>query len=94
MVNEMFKEFTDREDEASSEKDFLEIKYICSLHRLFEFFYVLHQQKELFTQTGFEILNQNLRTFSISVSEKAKDYVYLYPEIGLMLIEILQFFMA
>lgn len=45
-------------------------------------------------QEGFEKIENCLRLFSIKVCEKSKNHIKLYPEIGEVLIEILNFFMT
>jgi hypothetical protein len=46
VVNEASKNFNGKSDEKLHEKGFLEIKLICSLNRLFEFFYIFDRMKK------------------------------------------------
>lgn len=45
------------------------------------------------SQEGFEKIENCLRLFAIKVCEKSKEHIKLYPEIGEVLVEILNFFM-
>lgn len=81
-------------EDKSKEKGFLEIKIICSLIRLFEFFYSLHDMRKDLPPEGFDKIENCLRLFAIKVCEKSKEHIKLYPEIGEVLVEILNFFMS
>ena len=43
MITEAYKYYNGKEDEKENDKDFLEIKLLCSLNRIFEFYY--HMEK-------------------------------------------------
>ena len=74
------------------EKGFLEIKLICSLIRLFQFFYSLQNMKPYLNYERYEKIQNSLRLFSVKVCQKSKNHIKLYPEVGEVLIEILNFF--
>ena len=48
--------------------------------------------KKHLPEEGYEKIYESLKQFTFRVCEKSKDYIKLYPEMGLILIEILTFF--
>ena len=54
-------------EDKIKEKGFLEIKVICSLIRLFEFFYSLDDMKKDLKEEGFDKIENCLRLFSHKV---------------------------
>jgi len=94
VIVEASKAYNNLLEDKSKEKSFLEIKIICSLIRLFEFFYSLHDMRHQLPPAGFERIENCLRLFAIKVCEKCKEHIKLYPEIGEVLVEILNFFVG
>ena len=86
IIVEVSKAYNNTYEDKTKEKSFLEIKIICSLIRLFEFFYSLNAMRRDLPQEGFEKIENCLRLFSIKVCEKSKNHIKLYPEIGEVLI--------
>ena len=82
IIVEVSRVYNNVTEEKSKEKGFLEIKIICSLIRLFEFFYSLHEMSKSLPNEGYEKIENSLRLFAMKVCEKSKNHIKLYPEIG------------
>ena len=76
---EVSKVYNSVAEEKSKDKDFLEIKIICSLIRLFEFYYSLNDMKPYMNLEGYEKIENCLRLFAIEVCQKTKNHIKLYP---------------
>lgn len=66
-ITEVSKVYNNQLEDKIKEKGFLEIKVICSLIRLFEFFYSLDDMKKDLKEEGFDKIENCLRLFSHKV---------------------------
>ncbi len=79
IITEVSKVYNGVPEDKVKEKGFLEIKIICSLIRLFEFYYSLDNMKRELKSEGYEKIEHCLQLFSQKVCEKAKNHIKLYP---------------
>lgn len=79
IITEVSKVYNNVTEDKVKEKGFLEIKIICSLIRLFEFFYSLDGMKKGLKAEGYEKIEHCLQLFSQKVCEKSKNHIKLYP---------------
>jgi hypothetical protein len=78
-INEVSRVYNNAVGDKSNEKDFLEIKIICSLLRLLEFFYCLSEMRGRLNPEGYEKIENCLFYFSFEVCKKSKEYINIYP---------------